>query len=382
MKKIKILYVIDKMDIGGTQRHLLEILQNINRDTFEVSLCCLVRIGALEPELKKLKISYKAFNIKRIYGISGIKGIVKLISYIKENQFDIVHTLLFSANIAGNIAAKLAKAPLIISGRRDVGIHREGRWQHRIAYRFAHKLADMVFAVSDDVQEIVHKYEGVEYKKILTICNGIDIKNLKGIMDKVQLRKKLGIEEAFVVGIVASLTWVKGHKLFIEAARLVLEEMPNVKFLIVGNGPLKDQLMQQADSLCIKDKIIFLGIRTDVKDLYGLMDVSVNASFSEGMSNAILESMALGTPVVATSVGGNKELIKDSETGFLVGVGDALVMKDKIVYLLKNRSAAQQIAENAKKIVEQNFSLNAMISGLENAYTGLLSEKSYGYYCN
>lgn len=381
MKKIKLLFVIDKLNIGGAQSHILQLLKGMNRDRFSLYLCCLMEEGDLFEETKNTGTSAFVLHVKRIYGPSGIRGMFKLARFIKMEGIDVVHTLLFSANILGNLSAKLAHAPLIISGRRDTGIHREGRWQHRIAYRFAHSLADRVFVVSNAVRDVVHRCEGVNLDKILTIYNGIELKNTDGNNGATELRKELGLGNSTgVVGIIAGLNWFKGYADFIAAASLILKEKPQTKFLIIGDGPLREFLQSLARQKGLDGSISFLGKRKDVRDLLGIMDVSVNASFSEGMSNTILESMAAGVPVVATNVDGNKEVVIDGETGFLVPLHEPEEMKRKIIYLLNNKQTAETMGQKARQLVQNKFSLSQMIKKLENAYIDLLKEKNYEYY--
>lgn len=383
MRKIKILYVIDKLNIGGAQRHILQLLKRIDRDRFTPYLCCFLYGGDLAEEAKLTGTKLLELNIKRIYDFSGIVGLFKLSRFIKVEHIDIVHTFLFSANILGNLSAKLAGAPLIISGRRDTGIHREGKWRHRLAYRFAHSLADRVFAVSDTVRNVVHKFEGVGLDKILTIYNGIELDKTGENNKFADIRKELTINDSEqVVGIIAGLNWFKGHADFIEVSRLILLEKPQTKFLIIGDGQLRESLKSMVRQKRLVDKIIFLGKRKDVTALLGIMDVSVNASYSEGMSNTILESMAAGVPIVATDVDGNKEVVIDGETGFLVTRGNVEGMKEKIIYLLNNQQIAQAMGQKARWLVQEKFSLSQMIERLENNYINLLKEKYDGYYQN
>ena len=308
MQKIKILYIIDKLDTGGAQHHLLQLLRQIDRNKFKPYLCCLLYEGELIDKVKDLGVSVLTLDIKRIYTASGISGLIKLKGFIKKEAIDIIHTYLFSANILGNLAAKLAKAPLIISGRRDTGLHREGKWQHRQAYKVAHSLADKVFAVSNAVKDIIHTHEGVNLKKIITIYNGIDANTDDADIDTTKKKAELGINsDDKVIGMIANLSWVKGHDYFFNAAQLISQEMPDTKFLIIGDGLLKNKLKEKVKSLNLEKKVLFLGRRTDIGELLKIMDVSVNASYSEGMSNTILESMAAGIPTVATDVDGNKD---------------------------------------------------------------------------
>lgn len=372
--KIKILYIIDKMDRAGTQKHLLEVLRLINKDIFEPHLCCLARIGEMEAELEKIDITPKTFRIKRIYGYSGIMGIIGLTKYIKKERFAIVHTYLFLANLAGNIAAKLAGTPVIISGRRDTGAPCEGHWYHNLAYKLAHSLANKVIPNSKTVAETVVTKESVPVDKIAVIQNGMDCAKLN---TPCRLnRKDIGLEQGdFVVNMTGNFSWVKNHNFLLDAAPEIIKNNNKIKFLLVGDGELRRGLQAKVKALGLEDNTIFLGKRTDVLDLLRISDIALNLSFTEGSSNSVLEAMALGKPVVATDISANKELFPDELKKYLVPLGNKQALVEAILKLFANPTERQSITGILTEHISRNFMLSDKINQLESLYMSLLDKK-------
>ncbi len=367
MRKFKILFLVDKLRLAGAQKHLLNVILGLDKSKFEARL-----------------VTLEDLAIVKIYGLSGIRGLFKLISIIKQQKFDIVHSYLFSENILGAIAAKISGVKTIITGRRDTGMLREGRWYHILAYRITNRWVDKIICVSNAVKKVAKEKERVPEEKLEVIYNGVATGyRLQATGFRQQLKQSLGInEDEKVVGMVANFSWIKGHKDFVEAAALVLKEVPNMKFVLVGNGPLLDSCRLQAASLKIEDKLLFLGSRQDVGELLSIMDVSVNASYSEGMSNTILESMAAGVPVVATAADGNVETVIgfdgeniENATGILVPVHNPQEMARAIIRVLKDEKLRQHLSENSERIAADKFSLNNMIISMQNEYLKLLKPR-------
>lgn len=370
-KMIKILYIIDKIKEAGAQKHLLEVIRGIDKDNFEV--CLAVLENKTDVQLEDIPIIN--LRVKRIYGISGIIGLCKLIRLIRNENFDIVHTYLFSENILGSIAAKLAKTKVIITSRRDTGMLMQGKWQHILAYKFTNQWVDKIICVSDAVKKIVLEKEKVKADKLATIYNGVDM-NKFTINDNMRaLKESVGIKKnEFVVGLIANLSWVKGHKEFVSAAQIILKEIPNVKFLLIGDGPLRESLQSTVNSQQLTENILFLGRRQDIPELLSIMDISVNASYSEGMSNTILESMASGIPVVATAVDGNLETVVDGVTGILVPAHNPDVMARALIKILKNKESAQRMNEASRELVRNKFAIRTMLENMEGLYKGLIAK--------
>ncbi len=347
---IKILYIIDKMTAAGAQKHLAAVIAGIDKSLFEAKIITLEELG-----------------VNRIYGPSGMRGLFKLIKVIRKERFDIVHTYLFSENILGVIAAKITGVKVVITGRRDTGMLVQGGWQNILAYRLTNRWVDKIVCVSEAVRKVVLAKEKVRSNKVVVIHNGVDISKFNRPSSK---------KNEFTVGMVANFSWIKGHKDFIEAARLILREVPNTKFLLIGDGAEKEHIAYLVERLGLKEKMLFLGKRDDVPNLLSATDVSVNASYSEGMSNTVLESMAAGVPVVATAVDGNLETVINGETGILVPPGNPQEMAKAIVTLLKDKDLSRRLGKNGKLRIQDRFTAEKMIGNMQNLYERLLTPKA------
>jgi glycosyltransferase involved in cell wall biosynthesis len=418
MNRIKILYIIDKMKPAGAQTHLAEVVSGLDKALFESRLVTLEELG-----------------VKRIYGLSGFRGLLRLIRLIKKERFDIVQTYLFSENILGVIAAKLAGVKIIITGRRDTGLLCQGGWQHILAYRLTNPLVSKIICVSEAVRRVVLKKERVEQDKVEVIFNGVNVaafgrksqvishtsqvKDLKqeiGIKaedgrenkasivhgprsterkfnefselrvgredgrtkdeGRENIKRRMGFEPTdLIVGMVANFSWIKGHEVLLKAAPEIIKAIPNVKFILIGEGPLLEGFkVTMSQSHTLKEKIIFLGKREDISELLSIMDVSLNLSYSEGMSNTILESMASGVPVVATAIDGNLETVTN-ETGVLVSVKDEKATAEAIIKLLKDQDERRGLGENASRIAREKFDSKIMIKKMEELYKTLINDK-------
>ena len=361
MEKKKILYIIDKMKPAGAQTHLAEVISGLSKKNFEAKLVTLEGLG-----------------VKRIYGFSGLRGLFRLVRLMRQEKFDIVQTYLFSENILGVIAAKLSGIKVVITGRRDTGMLCQGGWPHILAYRVTNCWVSKIICVSEAVRRVVLKKEQVGQDKVEVIYNGININKFEDrrskMEDRKNLKEKLGIKvEDLIVGMIANFSWIKGHKVLLEAAPEIIEAIPNVKFILIGDGELFESCKLQAAGCRLKDKILFLGKRTDVPELLSIMDVSLNLSYSEGMSNTILESMAAGLPVVATAVDGNPETV-NSETGILIPAGDPRAASKAIVSLLKDEVLRKRLGGRAKEVAQEKFDSKIMIRKMEELYEELLKK--------
>ncbi|MCK5595141.1 glycosyltransferase, partial [bacterium] len=208
-----------------------------------------------------------------------------------------------------------------------------------------------------------------------TIYNGIDVEDFNKDFDYQARRKEIGVaEDELLVGIFARLYPQKGHKYFLEAASKINKAIDNVKFMIVGEGPLESELKERAMKLGIRGKVIFTGLRHDIPELLHIVDVSVLSSFIEGFSNIILESMAAGKPVVATDVGGNSEAVINGETGFIVPSANSAKLANAIAKILDNKQLRIDMGRKARERVTK-FSIQEMARQTDNLYKTCLAKK-------
>jgi glycosyltransferase involved in cell wall biosynthesis len=188
------------------------------------------------------------------------------------------------------------------------------------------------------------------------------------------LRRELGISPGErAVGTIAALRSWKGHDYLLEAAGILTARRKNIKFVIAGEGPRYNHLMEKADSLGIKERVLFLGYRDDVDNILSALDIVALPSYAnEGVPQALLQAMAMEKPVVACSAGSIPEIVHDKKTGILVETKNPAALAESIASMLDNQAAAKTVAENARKLVESQYSLNHMVTRVEETYSRML----------
>ncbi|MGQ9570401.1 MAG: glycosyltransferase [Thermodesulfovibrionales bacterium] len=370
---IKICYVIGQLSMDGTERQLYELVRGIDKKRYYPIVISLSQGGYWADEIRKLNIQVIEILRRKNKEFARLAKLIKLFKTIKP---DIVHTFLFSANSYGRIAAILCRAPVIIASERSLPEIGEGKSKFQI---YIDKLLALfshgIICNTQKASEILVKKYSFNAKKVFTVYNGIDVSAFmtKGNNNKSKQNKI----SSKVVGTVGRLDPVKNHKLFLDVAKIILDSSKNneVKFLIIGDGPLKRDLEEYAQKLGIADNVIFTGERTDIPALLKSMDVFVLTSYYEGMSNSIMEAMSAGLPVVATDVGGNSELVINGKTGFLCPLGDTYKLAERIIYLITNENEAKQIGENGEKRMTDDFGVERMVKQTELIYSKILGQK-------
>jgi glycosyltransferase involved in cell wall biosynthesis len=250
--------------------------------------------------------------------------------------------------------------------------------------RYACQFADRILVNADAVKDWLVDQEGYDPSNIVVIRNGVDMTRFAGAPAGARIRHELGIPaDARLVAVVSRLTRLKGIEHFLRAAAALKPRHPDVRFLIVGETSPPDpaylqELQGLAEALGIASQVTFTGRRSDVPDILGAADVAVMPSLNEALSNALLESMAAGAPVVATRVGGTPEALTDGETGLLVPPGDAAAIAAAVSRLLDDRELACRLGRAARARIDDQFSVGRMVSATENLYGELLARKQPG----
>jgi len=185
--------------------------------------------------------------------------------------------------------------------------------------------------------------------------------------------KSLGLHRNdFVIGSVGRIAPIKGHKYLIQAAEKVIKEVANAKFLIVGDGPIRDEMEELSVRLGLDERVIFTGMREDVPEVLSIMDVFVLPSINEGMGRALVEAMAMGLPCVASSVGGVPEVVTDGETGLLVPAEDPSALAEAIIRLAKDKKLAQKIAKAGQRKARSDFGAKTMVDRISAVYRNFI----------
>ena len=315
--------------------------------------------GPLADELKRLGVPVLVIDERRH---NPLQILLALIRFLRVHPQDVVHTHRNKDNVLGAVAAKLVGVPCVI--RTVHGRAEPMRGWQRAKYRayevldgiVLRRVADRIIAVSRSVAETLEG-AGCARPSIVQIANGIQVGRLRRGRAPELVRQELGISPGVpVIGTVGRLSPVKGHIHFLRAARLVLEREPAARFVVVGDGPLRGQLVAEAERLRIERACVFTGSRTDVQDLLGALDIFVLPSLDEGIPMALLEAMALGKPAVASAVGGVPEILTDRATGLLVAPGNEGVLAEACLVLLRDAALAHTVRTRAMSLVEQRFS--------------------------
>ncbi len=370
MGKVRILYCIDTLEVeAGTERQLAEIIQHIDKERFETHLCCFEdgpRMRGLAGDCMSLVLP-----IVRAYTPNGLRRIWRLRRYIAEHRIDIVHTFMIKANIVGILAAWKLKHVLVVSSRRNLG-YLLRPFDVRVL-RFLDRRANRLLANSEGAKKFTVETEGVAPDKVDVLYNGVDMIAYAAGCADASAASSLGIPDgAKIVGIVANLRPVKDHSLFLRAAKLVSQQVPDAAFLLVGKGPLRGELARLAAELGIAERVFFTDGSVVVPDYLGRMAVGCLSSKSEGFSNAILEYMAAGLPVVATDVGGNAEAVEHGVTGYIVPHGDPAALAEPIIQLLTDERRRAEMGRRSLQRCREKFEIAAVVRRYEDYYQALV----------
>ncbi|MEK6283787.1 MAG: glycosyltransferase [Acidobacteriota bacterium] len=381
--KRNVLYFIYGLGEGGAEHQMLQLAKRMKESAgYRVHIACLLRSGDLLSEAEQLVGGeVPGFPITAFYNRTMLVQLRRFARYLRENKIEIVHAQDFYSNIFGMIGATLAGVPARIAFKGETEFSRSPR--QRFAERCAFRLAHAVIANAEAVRNRIIR-EGVAATKLVTIYNGIDLQrvapNLAERREEVLAGFGLPYEPVRrFVTIVANIQHpVKDHPMFLRAARHVRNAVPEAAFVIAGQGQLKDRLKAYAAELGLTEDVFFIGRCDRVGDLLGVSNVGVLSSKAEGFSNSILEYMAAALPVVATDVGGAREVVIDGETGYLVPSGDDVAMGEHIISLLREPERARLMGERGREIVVEKFSWEAQVSILQNFYEKVLANKRPG----
>lgn len=374
--KHRVLHLIDSLYAAGSERQAAQLAHSLNESSrFEVFVACMRPKGNLAGELRQMGFSeIMAFPITSFYDRSMVNQLARFARFLRERRIDIVHTHDFYTNVFGMIGAWLARTPARIASRRETtGVRTPAqKFVERRTYQLAHAIVTNAEAVSKHLIE-----EGVRGNKIVTIYNSLNRERVTPRFDRNGTVEKFNLPpngHCRFVTIVANLTFpVKDYPTFLRAAQRVRQAVPDARFIIVGDGPLREETTALAKELGLGTDVFFTGLCEQVADLLSISDVCVLSSVAEGSSNSILEYMGASRPVVATNVGGAREAIIEGETGYLAPPGDYEMMAARITELLRNPERARSMGRRGRQVVEQKFSPAAQLAKTEQLYDRLLS---------
>ena len=364
-----ILLAVDQLprNLGGGERVLLRLARLLPRYGFRVSVLTLAADPESDAFREPVACPIYLLDLRSTHGRQAVRAALELRRFLRGEKVALVQTFFESSDLwVGPMAKLLAGTPVIWS-RRDMGILRGAK--HRIAYRWMKNLPERVFAVSEQVRQHCIEVDGISPDRVETVYNGLDLPNLETLPDR---GSSTGPP---VIKTVGNIRRVKGHDIFVRAAAQIAKQFPDARFS-VGGAVLEPEFKAELHALVreqgIGDRFSFDGSVSDLHSYLADATVFVLPSRSEGFSNAIIEAMAAGLPLVATDVGGNAEAIQDGVNGFLVPSEDVDALADALRRLLADPARAQAMGKAGRARVAERFTTEAMMKQLVTAYRRIL----------
>jgi glycosyltransferase involved in cell wall biosynthesis len=385
LNKIKILRIIARLNIGGPAIHTILLTAGLNNERFESTLVTGVE-GKYEGNMLDLAAAKGVQPIiipqlkRNVDPLGGLITLVKLYRLMRHERPHIVHTHTATAGLLGRLAARLAGVPVILHTFHGHVLRgyfgpipsKALVWMERILARLSHRIV----TVSEGQRRELAGYGIAPLEKITVVPLGFELEDLLACEShRGGLRRELGLTYGDkLVGIIARLVPIKNHRLFLQAAQVVAEAVPQARFLVVGDGELREELETYARDLGLDGKALFTGWLRDLPRLYADLDVVALTSINEGTPVSLIEGMAAAVPVVATAVGGVPDVVVDGETGYLVQEGDVKGMAEAIIELLREPERARQMGQQGRETVYPRFASHTLIANVEGLYGDLLRQ--------
>jgi glycosyltransferase involved in cell wall biosynthesis len=362
--QIPLFLMIDSLQTGGSERQFAALAASFDHSRFNVRVGCLQKKGGFLEGLGEVSEFPLGGNL---YGLPAMQARVRLARYLRQSRCAIAYAFDFYTNLLLIPVARMARVPIVIGSQRQLGdllTPAKSRAQKAVL-----SWCDAIICNSHAAAARLVA-QGLPQGRIAVIGNGLPPSAFEPAVPAL-----LPSNSRFRIGMIARMnTSAKRHSLFLRAAMRVLRRFPETEFVLAGDGPLRMQLEREAEKLGIRDRVLFLGDRRDIPAILASTHISVMPSISESLSNAILESMAAGIPVVASHVGGNAELI-NADRGILVAPDDELGLAGAIERLMRDPFMRAEFGRDGKKFAASNFTMERIQKKHEELYLDLLSRK-------
>ncbi len=377
----QVLHLISSLGFFGAENVLVELARELRQSAFSPIVGVFENITNLHLEVKDAAISRNlpvvTFPCKAKV---DVKTIFMLRKYLKKQRIDIIHSHGYKSNLYGLVASVACRPARVTTCHNWLGNDPKMKLYAWLDKFFLNRF-DKVIAVSDTVkQEILNN--NISSEKVLKIRNGINLDRFNISKKTENIRHELNIDQDYmVIGTVGRLSEEKGHIYLLDATEEILKKYPNTVFVFIGDGPLNKKLETRAKQIyeTVKSKsgnysnpFIFPGVRKDMPDIYSMMDIFILPSLTEGLPMVLLEAMASRIPVVATRVGAVPNVIEHNHSGVLIPHSDSQSIASALMDLLYNREKAKDLANNGRKIVEQEYSSKSMAKKYIDVYKSIL----------
>lgn len=371
-EKIAVALLSDTVGLdAGTERQVIETAKRLDKNCFDVHVVCLED----SPQLRSVaSICHTAvFPTSSLNSPQGLQQVLAFRKYATQHRLRILHGYMNKTSLFAVLSA-LGTDRIAITSRLNTGYWYTSSLKRM--FRAMNLRADGIMANSLEAKRIAVETEKLDPERVRVVYQGVDMTKFSRGLGDPAAAEKLGVpRDARVVGIVANLRPVKDHALFLRAAKLVADQVPDIAFLLAGRGGLYDDLRKLSAELGISDRVFYTMGEGNMMDWLSRMSIGCLTSISEGFSNAIMEYMAAGMPVVAIDVGGNRDAVVDGETGYLVPEREPEKFAKPIIKLLRDEELRATMGTNGFERCSQLFEVQKTIGQLEDYYRSLLTAK-------
>lgn len=368
---IRILQLCSTSDLGGAERMVLNLASALPADEIETHIGALVGTGALMAEAQSAGLPAVHFRFRHAADVSGIR---RLKAYCKEHKIDIVQTHGLRADGVARWAARLAGVRVIISTLHSVDPWR--RWPHVLLDRLTAPLVTQFVAVCDAARQASVRREKLDPSRCVVVPIGVPERTIpREHRDAIRAELGLTDDDFPVVGVLANLRDMKGHRTIIQALPALRQVCPQVRFLFAGRDDSNGEIARLAHETGVDDAIRFLGFVEEPSRLFAAMDILLLASQWEGFPVSILEAMQAGVPVIATSVGGIPEMIRDGQDGLLIPPASPEAITTAVSLLSRDFALRATLVKSADARYRSEFTLDQMSRKMTHLYR-LLYEKA------
>lgn len=311
-------------------------------------------------------IEVRTCTMKKSYDIRAIQYILKL---IKDENINVINTHSGKDSLLAGIAGRLSRRKPVIVRTRHLALPITSKTTYSL-------LPHRVVTVSEYVKNYLLT-EGIPLEKVVAIPTGIDINRFNPENVEGNLRQELRIEpDTPLIGTIAILRKKKGHHILLSAIPLVLKEIPKAAFILAGDGPQKENILNKIHTSGLSDKVFMLGLRRDIPEILKSIDLFVLPTLQEALGTSFIEAMAMKKPVIGTDVGGVGEVIKDGINGYLVEPNNPSALADAVIKVLEDMERAKAMGMEGRKIVEQNYTVEKMCEKMYALHTSPLKGKN------
>lgn len=372
MKRLRILYLVNDLRAhGGAEVALANLVTHLDRNRFEIWVGGIFGKGLLEERLRLPRGHVVSFGFRRRF-YADIKGLLRLVHFLKQKQIQVIHTHLFAANTVGRVAAQLARVPIVVATEHNTYLAKP-RWCIWVDCLLAGVTTQMI-AVSETVRAFAADQAGISRDQFVVIPNGIPLEQIPQLSPRERLAKRVSLEieaDQPVILSVGRLTEQKGYLTLLQAAELVAREYPETLFLIVGTGILENVLRKRIARLRLDKHVRLLGFRCDVYELMQISTLLAMPSLWEGLPVTCIEAGACRLPVVASRVGGIPEVVQDGKSGLLVPPKDEVAFAREIIRLIRSPDLCRQMGDHGRHVIEERFDVVSVARRTEDLYLSL-----------